>query len=304
MRDALDKFIAKMDKDNSVQRWADDAAKKLNTVGAILKGLFTQDASLRMALLKGIGGVLKAAILDAMALAGNGLLAVAPVIGALIGDAAKSVFFEGPKRAGKISGMSKALGITKKEARIKLLEQEGKLIAGKFSKNSSKLAIAIAELTKIIDKEKRKLGIGTGGAAAKVGGGKGGGKQAPKGKITIDDIKSGKVDINDVPDGTTIYDAQGGILASAESFKKAPTPAAPVHTPQGLQSFGDSSKAHMVQRLAAGGGKAGLGFGPHLTRLEDGTGIKAAIKASRTVTKGELGTANNPMTVKLNEEPV
>jgi len=274
------------------------------TLAAVIKALGNADT--RVEVMAGIGGVLKAAILDAMALAGNALMAVAPIIGALIGEAAKSVFFEGAKRAGKIAGMSKALGISKQEARAKLLEQEGKLVAGKFNENANNLAIAVGALAKIVAKERREIeGVfAPVAAAAKVGGGKGGGKQAPKGKITIDDIKSGKVDINDVPDGTTIYDAQGGILASAESFKKAPTPAAPVHTPQGLQSFGDSSKAHMVQRLAAGGGKAGLGFGPHLTRLEDGTGIKDAIKASRTVTKGELGTANNPMTVKLNEEPV
>jgi len=64
---------------------------------------------------------------------------------------------------------------------------------------------------------------------------------------------------------------------------------------------------HAITGMGKGGSKTlGGGFTKlgALTRLEDGTGIKDAIKASRTVTKGELGTANNPMTVKLNEEPV
>ena len=94
---------------------------------------------------------------------------------------------------------------------------------------------------------------------------------------------------------------------------------------QHLQKFGDSSRAHLVKRVAVGGVEAKLGFGAGklrggFTRLEKpGPEIEKGIAERRgiglgelfdmkqfgmTKTTGELGEKNNPMHVVLDEAPL
>jgi hypothetical protein len=109
IRDALDAFIDRMDRDNSIERWAKQAEEKLSVVASIMKDIFGGSKK-RSKAFEDIGTGLKFLFMDAATAAGKVLVAIAPIIGDMIGEAARNAIFGGKDKRAAMAQAEKEVG--------------------------------------------------------------------------------------------------------------------------------------------------------------------------------------------------
>lgn len=115
IRDALDAFIDRMDRDNSIERWAKQAEEKLSVVASIMKDIFGGSKK-RSKAFEDIGTGLKFLFMDAATAAGKVLVAIAPIIGDMIGEAAKNAIFGGKDKRAATAQAEKEVGFGGQQA--------------------------------------------------------------------------------------------------------------------------------------------------------------------------------------------
>ena len=341
----------------------DKQVKVLGALALVVIAMFQDAITIAVKMLMTAAPIIGAAIGEAMRTGFKNSIAHAKAEGILRGQAASaaeangttfehelakarlnaaSAAFEGlGKRPGKLSekDMLKKAGRAA-EITGNSFEHELKRIRKSEAEKDSKevetattnTGKALSGLAKIIEEERAAIAAAlakaTGEGAGNGAGNVAAGKNQPDGRITLQDLEAGKVDLTKFADLTavSVFDAvTGKILGSLASFAKGLDEVPKARERQHLQKFGDSSRAHLVKRLAAGGGEAKLGFGAGklrggFTRLEKpGPEIEKGIAERRGIGMAELfdmkqfgfagkddklGTKNNPMVVAVSEELV
>ena len=109
MRQFIDK-LTQLRNDGSIKAWAESAVKSLSTVKSLLADIFSGDQALRSKAFEDIGTGLKFLFMDAATAAGKVLVAIAPIIGDMIGEAAKNAIFGGKDKRAAMAQAEKEVG--------------------------------------------------------------------------------------------------------------------------------------------------------------------------------------------------
>tara|TARA_R110000765_G_scaffold137423_2_gene236942 strand:- start:438 stop:2213 length:1776 start_codon:yes stop_codon:yes gene_type:complete len=335
MREFIQK-LTQLRKDGSIKEWAQKAVKSLTVVKSLLSDIF--DPAKRQQAFVDIGNILRFAFKDAAAVAINLLKDAAPDIGQLIAKGFRLATKSVPTRNAfnKARKQLEEKGLIKKGAGIafgKILnasKKDAALILAQIEKNRRERIMG--EGFEPIHANNLKDFM-----AELSGRRKDGGINEPELRgVSLADILSGKVDPDKFSQAaaemTEVFDRTTGELMGSLASFRTPSVAPPrTREMQHLQKFGNSALRGGKKTLVAGGGESRLGFGAGkmggafrgpggLTRLEKpdpeiekgieerrGIGLGELFDMKQfgmTKKTGELGEANNPMHVVLDEAPV
>ena len=341
----------------------DKQVKVLGALALVVVAMFQDAITIAIKMLMTAAPIIGAAIGEAMRTGFKNSIAHAKAEGALRGQAASAAEANGTTFEEELSkarlraaskafeGLGKRPGKLSEKAMLKKAARAAEITGNSFEhelkrvrkseaeKDSKEVETAttntgkaLSGLAKIIEEERAAIAAAlakaTGEGAGNGAGNDAAGKNQPDGRITLQDLEAGKVDLTKFADLTavSVFDAvTGKILGSLASFAKGLDEVPKAREMQHLQKFGDSALRGRKKTLVAGGGESRLKFGgdghrDRLTRLEKpGPEIEKGIAERRGIGMAELfdmkqfgfagkddklGTKNNPMVVAVSEELV